>query len=358
MSSFSPCPVRAVRALVSTCALLVTSRAIAQRPEALWYVRNEENGIQSFLKYADQISIVSPQVFSMDSTGMIRGRVDPRIVTTARAKKVKLVPLVMNPGFNQPMLHRVLTNPVARARGVRSLAALCRDNKFDGIQFDFENFHVDDKNAFTSFTREAVDSVHRAGCTLSAAVVPRLSENPGTNDYHKWIFANWRAAFDYKALADTLDFISYMTYAQHTGGSTPGPVAGMQWVENCLKYLLSLGVSPSKISLGLASYSDYWYPSYDAKKDESRVRGSDIAHARALRITAAAGATPVWDDTQKAWYAMWESNGVFEHIWIEDARSFFAKATLVDTYKLRGYSVWLLGLEDPATWAGVGVVAK
>jgi len=149
-----------------------------------------------------------------------------------------------------------------------------------------------------------------------------------------------------------------MTYAQHTGGSTPGPVAGMQWVENCLKYMLSLGVSPSKVSLGLASYSDHWFPSYDAKKDESRTRGSDISHGRAMRIVAAAGVTPTWDDTQKAWYAMWESSGVFEHLWIEDAKAFFAKAALVDKYKLRGYSVWLLGLEDPATWTGVGAVAK
>ena len=358
MPSASVLSLRVARAAVSGSALLIASAAVAQRPEALWYIRNEERGIQSFLKNADQISMISPQVFSIDSTGVIRGRVDPRVVETARAKKVKLVPLVMNPGFSQPIMHRVLTNPVARARAMRSLAALCRDNKFDGIQFDFENFHVDDKDAFTSFTREAVDSVHRAGCTLSAAVVPRPGEDPGTNDYHKWIFANWRAAFDYKALADTLDFISYMTYAQHTGGSTPGPVAGMPWVENCLKYVLSLGVPPSKISLGLASYSDHWFPSYDARKDESRARGSDISYGNAMRIVTAGGAKPVWDDTQKAWYAMWSLSGVFEHVWIEDARAFLVKAALVDKYKLRGYSVWLLGLEDPATWAGVGVVAK
>lgn len=337
---------------------LVTVAAHAQRPpEALWYLRGEAS-IKSFLANADRISIISPQVFFMDSTGVITGRVDPRVVETARAKKVKLIPLVMNPGFNQAIIHRVLTNPEARMRGIRSLAALCRDNKFAGIQFDFENFHVNDKDAFTSFTRESVDSVHRAGCTLSAAVVPRPGENRGTLPYHQWIFDNWRAAFDYKALADTLDFISLMTYAQHTGGSTPGPVAGMPWVEACLKYTLSLGVPPSKISLGLASYSDYWYPHYDPRRDESRTRGNDISHTRAMGIASAAGATPKWDDVQKAWYAMWESNGVFEHLWIEDARAFFTKAALVDKYKLRGYSVWLLGDEDPATWERVGPVAK
>lgn len=320
----------------------------AQQLESLWYLRGEQS-IQSFLAHADQVSIVAPQVFAMDSTGVIRGKVDPRVIETARAKRVKLVPLVVNPGFDQRSLHRVLNNPRARKRALRSLAALCRVNKFAGLQFDFENFHIRDRDAFTSFTREAVDSVHHAGCQLSAAVVPRLGDAPGTNSYDRWIYDNWRGAFDYKALADTLDFISYMTYAQHTGGSPPGPVAGYPWVKACLDYLLSLGVPPAKISLGLASYSDWWYPTYD-HKNGSRLRGSDISYARAKAILDSAGVTPVWDDTQKAPYAIWEIQGVFRHAWLEDARAFMAKRELVRTYGLRGYSVWVLGSEDPAVW--------
>src|SRR5690242_10623299 len=168
---------RKVWALLLACA--PGAMAQARPMEALWYLRGEES-IQAFLAHADQITIVSPQVFSMDSAGFIRGGVDPRVVATAKARGVKLVPLVMNPGFDQPSIHRVLNDPTARAQALRSLAALCRDNKFDGIQFDFENFHVVDKDAFTSFARTAYDSVKRAGCGLSAAVVPRLGDDPGT----------------------------------------------------------------------------------------------------------------------------------------------------------------------------------
>ncbi|HEY9518396.1 MAG TPA: hypothetical protein VIQ98_04020, partial [Gemmatimonadales bacterium] len=82
--------------------------------ESLWYVRGEES-IQAFLARADQISIVSPQVFVMDSNGVITGSVDPRIVATARDKGIKLIPLVMNPGFDQPSIHRVLNDAAARA---------------------------------------------------------------------------------------------------------------------------------------------------------------------------------------------------------------------------------------------------
>jgi len=316
-------------------------------------VCSSDLSIQSFIAHADQISIVAPQVFSMDAKGMIHGKVDPRVIEIARAKGVKVMPLVTNGGFDYPTMHRVLRNPVARKQALRSLAKLCRANKFDGIQFDFENFHVRDKDAFTAFTRMAVDSVHRAGCQLSAAVVPRQNDDRGTNSYDRWIFDYWRGAFDYKALADTLDFISYMTYAQHTGGSPPGPVAGYPWVKSCLDYLLSLGVPPRKISLGLASYSDWWYPTYTVKKG-SLLRGSDVSYAHAMAMLDSAKVTPVWDDTQKASYAMWESHGVFRHAWLEDSRAFMAKHELVQTHGLRGYSVWVLGTEDETVWGLLG----
>jgi spore germination protein YaaH len=165
------------------------------------------------------------------------------------------------------------------------------------------------------------------------------------------MFDNWRGAYDYKALAESLDFISYMTYAEHTGNSTPGPVAGFPWMEACLRYVLSLGVPPEKISLGIPSYSDWWYPSYD-RKAGPRARGRDISYAKAESLLAGANVHAVWDDQEKSPVARWSEDGVFQHAWLEDARAFAAKLALVRQYHLRGYSVWVLGTEDPAVWKG------
>ena len=340
-----------VRPLCAGVLLAVSHVAAAQTLEALWYTRGE-GSIPSFLAHADQISIVSPQVFTFDNAGAITGNVDRRIIAKAREKGVKLVPLVMNPGFDQPMIHRILTVHDVRRRAIRSLAALCRDSRLDGIQLDIENVNLADKDLFTSFAREATDSVHRAGCTLSAAVVPRTGEDPGPTTYHRWIYENWRSAYDYKALADTLDFISYMTYAQHTGNTPAGPVAGFPWMEACLKYVLSLGVAPAKISLGVPGYSDWWFPAYDVKSG-ARMRGRDIPYVRAESILASSGVKAAWDDIQKAPFANWDEHDVFQHVWMENARSFVTKMALVTKYHLRGYSVWLLGSEDPKTWEAI-----
>jgi len=334
---------------IGSCLLAVAACAKAQKPEALWYSVGGEESTTSFVAHAAQISIVSPQVFAMDSLGGITGKVDPRVIAAAREKGVKLIPLVMNPGFDQAIVHRVLSVREARQRAIANLATLCQSNHFDGLQFDLENVNVADKDAFTSFVRETAAALHRVGCSVSAAVVPRSSESPGTTNYSRWMFENWRGVYDYKALADALDFISYMTYAQHAGGSTPGPVAGYTWMEEALKYVLSLGVPPSKISLGIPSYSDWWYSSYDAKNG-ARVRGKDISYDTATALLSRYGAQPIWDDREKSPYAFWSNNGVYEWLWMEDARAFMAKLELVRKYQLRGYSVWVLGLEDAKTW--------
>ena len=331
---------------------LLSTGATAQHPEALWYSTGGTASTTHFVEHASQIDVVSPQVFQLSATGRITGHMDPRVVAAAREHHVKLMPLVMNPGFSQPAFHRVLTNRVAWRNATHALAALCRDQHLDGIQFDLENINIADKQRFTAFVREATDSVHRAGCTLSAAVVPRSSEDPGTNSYDRWIYDNWRGVYDYKALADTLDFISYMTYAEHTGSSPAGPVAGFPWMEDCLRYLLSLGVPPSKISLGIPSYSDWWFPSY-TEKQGARMTGRDISYARAESLLVAHHLRATWDSVQRSPRAEWSENGVFRHLWIEDTRAFMAKLALVSTYHLRGYSVWVLGTEDPVLWGAL-----
>jgi spore germination protein YaaH len=50
---------------------------------------------------------------------------------------------------------------------------------------------------------------------------------------------------------------------------------------------------------------------------------------------------------------MFAVNGVNQFVFLEDARAFTEKLALVSKYGLRGYSVWVLGMEDPSTWAAI-----
>jgi len=327
-----------------------TFRSAGQRPfETLFYLRNNDAAIRSFAGNAEHITIIGPQTFSVRADGELRGQVDPRILDIARAHGVRVMPLFLNPGFDQTQAHALLDDPAARRRAVRTMVDLAVEQGFWGWQFDLENIHVSFRDRLTVFYREAAEALHAAGKTISIAVVP-TDRAAGTDPFSTYMQENWRDSFDVAALAEIGDFVSWMTYAQHAGGTTPGPVAGLPWMREMMDWVLAQGVPPEKISLGVPSYSDHWMPTWD-ENNGARVRGRDISFERANRLASDAGAEWIWLPEQGVHYAFWQRNVTFDWLFLEDARSFGLKLGLLDEYAgLHGISVWVLGTEDPAIW--------
>jgi spore germination protein YaaH len=61
-------------------------------------------------------------------------------------------------------------------------------------------------------------------------------------------------------------------------------------------------------------------------------------------------ATPQWHEKAGCNYAFWDNGGVFEYVFIEDSQSLQPKLDILQKYKLRGISVWVLGSEAPDFW--------
>src|SRR5690606_37864171 len=128
-------------------------------------------------------------------------------------------------GFDQEMLSRLLANAEARQRAIAWLLEECRRHDLYGIQFDFENISIDDRDAYTRFYQEAADALRGEGYRISMAVVHRPDELPGPSRYHAWLYRNWRAGYDLEAIGRIGDFVTIMTYSQHTRRTPPGPNA-------------------------------------------------------------------------------------------------------------------------------------
>ena len=331
--------------------LLVCGARVAQAQERLWYYTDREDSYESLQRNIGKISVLAPSAYFVDAQGIVWGDVDPRVRALAARHNVRLMPLLVNAGFDQPALHALLSNPEARRRTIASLVELAQRHDYWGIQIDFENVSIDDKDNLTTFYREAATALHRAGKQISIAVVHRPDEQPGPTRYHKWLFANWRAGYDLKALADAGDFISVMTYSQHTRRTPPGPNAALPWTEEVVKYFLQF-VPPGKLSLGLPTGAMHWYTSQEDRitPELARSYSQVLSYAWAMGMIERNQAKLVWDDVQKTSYAYFPNGGTWEWIFVEDARSFRAKEALIGKYKLRGYSVWVLGPEDPAIW--------
>ncbi len=325
-----------------------------KKEERLFYYVNTESAFRSLQNHIDQITILSPKAYDVDAKGTVWGSVDPRVIELAQKHDVRIMPLVKNMGFNQELLHELLSDSVAVGRMLRSLVHICTLNKFAGIQFDFEDLNISDKKLFTGMCRRAAEAFHKDGFIVTLAVVPRSEMSGGTTDYTAWIFENWRGGYDLKKLAKTVDFMSVMTYGEHTQLTTPGPAAGIPWMKSVVDYFLKY-VPADKLSLGIPLYSRLWYTAYDSspsnvstKYAHSTAKTLDYEEVQGMLEQYQTKAD--WDEKNEVNYAVFDNDGLFEYLYIDDAQSFAAELGLLKQYNLCGFSAWVLGDEDPGIW--------
>lgn len=348
-----------IRLFILTLCIFSTS-AFSQGIEKIFYTTPDNSDgsfssaqLKSLVQHAKDIDIIAPQVYIMDEHGEISGGIDPELINIANKQQTQVMPLIVNHDFNQEKFHGFLQSKAQQIHAIDSMLDLCKQHNYIGIQFDFESINVDDKDKFSDFFKLAAQEFHKRGLLISTVVVPRTSDEI-QDPYDRWYYDNWAGAYDYKALGKYCDFISVMAYDQHTGLTTPGPIAAYDWVEDVVTYILK-DVAANKISLGLPTYSGYWLSGSKAVKDipekyTFRALRKTIGYTKVQDIVNQNNLTPQWNEQWKLYFAAFSVKGKNQYLFIEDAKSYQAKSELVKKYNLRGISVWKFGLEDPNIW--------
>ena len=329
--------------------LLVTTSQSQTKSENLFYMVNSAKSFESFKKNVKQISIVCPQTFKVSEHGVLSGFVDPQVLKLAKENNIKVMPLIVNPGFDQKLLHEVVSNPEARKRSIEMMLEYAKKYDLDGWQFDLEDLHLTDKEDFTQYYKEAADALHKAGLEISAALVHATADVGGPSAFHLFLYENWRAGYSFKDLAEIGDFLTIMTYDQHTGRTPPGPVSSPEWMEKVIEYAIKSGVPPGKISLGIPTYSKHWFADYTKEKGGFS-NGRSVDYMTAQFLLGRFNAKTQWHEEAKVNWATWNNEGTYEYLFIEDKESLKPKLDVFKKYKLRGISVWVLGNEDPGFW--------
>jgi spore germination protein YaaH len=155
-----------------------------------------------------------------------------------------------------------------------------------------------------------------------------------------------------KALAASADFVTVMAYNQHAGKTTPGSTAALPWVKTTIEYTLRF-VPAAKVSLGVPSYSNYWYTAKDDGTHSISAHMAGITFNQVRYLLQKNHANLQWDTNDKVHYAMYSHDWLNEYIFAEDVMSLKAKMDLASQYHLRGVSVFDLGSEDPGIWDGL-----
>lgn len=202
----------------------------------------------------------------------------------------------------------------------------------------------EDRQAYTDFVRQAAEAFHAARLQFSVALPSPLFPGPRPLQHYASVFGGFPVAstpYDLAAIAPAVDFITLMTYDGYTRSSAPGPIAGYTWVEQSVRYALQY-VPRQKLHLGLGFYGRVW-----CNQDATEAPYSEV-----MKMLGDNHAELRWHEWHRSpWFVFADSRCQGQSVvFFENRESLKEKMKLVGKYRLRGFSAWRLGQEDPRFW--------
>ncbi len=335
--------------LALACAASLPLSSLAQS-KALFYMTGNAESVHSFEAHRDKIDMLAPTWYSVDADGLVAGGPNKQIMREAKAAHISVFPLVAL--FDKAAIHKLFANAKAQEEMNAALVRECKENGYTGIQFDLEDIMWTDRDALSALIKQSAAALHANGLQVQIAVVPGAPGHPGNSAFAKWIFEDWRGAYDLKTLGDAVDLLCLMTYDQHTRWTVPGPVAGWQWTTDNLAYALK-SVPKDKLSLGIALYGYHWFtgdPGLGKAEQKPNPSADYISGSNAIFLRDTYGSQTQWDPVDHTAFLWFYRDQMREWIFYTDQHTFTDRYDLVKENGLQGFCSWVLGEEDPAIW--------
>ncbi len=304
-----------------------------------YYITYDSTSLTSLKAHIGQLDIVAPYFYELNADGTIKNDLlQPDALTVMRNSNVKIVPMIKNLS-RWDDFHNTVATDVQRDAIAQRLADLVTQNKYDGINIDFEAVNASDAPLITDLMARISAKFKPLNKLVTQAVIARSSDVPST----------WGGAYDYAALAKYDDYMLVMAYDFHSAGGSAGAVAPIGWIQDVLTYATSR-FPASRLLLGIGLYGYNWDTT--AKSTATSARFDQVA-----AFLAKPGATGGYDETDQAPWVKYVDDQQHQHeLWYENAKSFGAKIQLMINDQLAGFGVWRLGQEDPAVWTVISTL--
>jgi spore germination protein YaaH len=284
------------------------------------------------------LNVISPTWFHLeDGQGNLKNLADPAYVNWAHSNNLQVWALFSN-GFDPKRTTEALSTYDKRMNMIKQLLGFAQLYSLQGINIDFENVSMDDKDELVQFVREMVPLMHEQGLVVSMDVTPKSTSE------------NWSLFLDRPALIESLDYMMLMAYDEHWATSPKaGSVASLPWVERSIVQLIKEDhVPPSKLVLGVPYYTRIW--TEETKDGKTKVTSKAVTMDKVQETIKDKKLTPVFQEETGQNYVEYKEGDKLIKIWIEDETSMKSRIELVKKYDLAGVASWRRGFETPDIW--------
>ena len=315
----------------------------------LAYYTGDDASWESLQMFHSNINALSLDVFTVQSDGTIKGKDTHAAATYAHDRGIMTFACISNwnsdPAIDtfDPQLAEsaMLTN---KDRFIAESIQLVKDGQYDGINIDLEGIaYTEDITAvreqFSATMTELAEILHENGYLLVISVPVKSVDSPDNT---------WAYPYDFDVLGQSADYLQLMTYDEHGEWSAPGPIAGLDWVDESVQYAVTW-VDPGKLLLGLPAYAKEWSSPLDTNLEGTETVNT-FTWKESAKVLEAANTEVQWDSAAASPYIYYESDEYSHEFWFEDQESIRMKTALIGSYNLAGFAMWSLGQEDAQFW--------
>ncbi len=291
---------------------------------------------------------VSPSYFDINSSGkLVVNSISQKLIDAMHQMGVKVVPMLSN-HWDRNAGKLALQDPEELAK---QIVDYINQYNLDGVNVDIENVTASERDAYTKLVKTLRELLPE-----SKEVSVAVAANP--NGWN----TGWHGSYDYAALGEYADYLMIMAYDESWEGSTPGPVASVDFARNSIEYALN-HVPADKIVLGVPFYGRIW-------SADGAFHGNGVSLKTLSNMLSDYNATITYSETHqspKAEFTVKTGDKTYTingktlspgkyTVWFENERSLEAKIKLIHQYDLKGLGSWALSqatdsvLDNMTSW--------
>jgi len=299
-------------------------------PGEIWGYYIDAQSLVSLEDRQDTVHGVYFNSYTLQAGGRVEEQVFfPQGLELAQNRGLRCQAMVFS--NDKEILHQVLANKESWQVTLTDLLRWLDHRGYQGVHLDLENVGASFRESLTGFLAFLREGLKDRGYALSLALPAKTADRMG-----------WFDAYDYKALGEVADQVVLMAYDQHYPGGEPGPVAGLDWVEQVVSYGVQV-IPPEKILLGLGIYGYDW---------PEQGQGRTVTLSQVQSVLASFPGEMIFDEAKaySAGFRYRDRDGKVRELWYESPQGIKGKLELVNKYQLRGIALWRLGIIPPEIW--------